>query len=191
MELIVRLHRWARNKRMHIRTFFAMDSVCWTNCPKSLSTLARQRRRWQLGLCQSLWLNSEMLFNPKYGAVGMFSFPFHLYIEGLGAAVELTGYAVVPLAFALHLALSAVYIPLVILSLVYAAFLSAGAVALEELTYKRYPAKRDLAALLGWALVENFGFRQLVLYYRFQGFVRFLAGFEKWETVTRTAEAEA
>ncbi len=191
MELIVRLYRWSRQKGERIRMAFTMDTVCWTQCPRSLPMLARQRRRWHLGLCQTLWLNSEMLFNPKYGSVGMFSFPFHVYVEGLGAAVELAGYAIVPLAFALHLALSAFYIPLVVLSLVDASFLSVGAVLLEEITYRRYPAKRDLAALLGWALVENFGFRQLVLYYRFQGFLRFLSGFQKWETVVHTAEEPA
>ncbi len=192
MELIVRLHRWSRQKSQNVRMAFTMETVCWTQCPKTVAMLARQRRRWHLGLCQTLWLNSEMLFNPKYGCVGMFSFPFHLYVEGLGAAVELAGYAIIPLAFALHLALSAFYIPLVVLSLVYASFLSVGAVLLEEITYRRYPAKRDLAALLGWAIVENFGFRQLILCFRFQGFLRFLSGFQNWETVVHTAsETEA
>lgn len=191
MELIVRLHRNAVERGRPARMTFTMDTVCWTECPSNLDMLARQRRRWQLGLCQTLWLNSEMLFNWKYGAVGMFSFPFHLYIEGLGAPVELIGYLVVPVALATHLALSAFYIPLVILSLVYASFLSLGAVLLEEITYRRYPSRRDLYILLFWAVFENFGFRQLILYFRFQGFVRFLTGFQKWERVTHTVESPA
>ncbi|MGH9407530.1 MAG: glycosyltransferase family 2 protein [Terriglobia bacterium] len=191
MELIVRLRRRAARERSRPQISFTLDTVCWTECPSSLAMLARQRRRWQLGLCQTLWLNSPMLFNPKYGSAGMFSYPFHLYIEGLGAAVEFVGYLVVPLAFAFHLALSAFYIPLVVLSLVYASFLSVGAVLVEELTYRRYPSRRDLYVLLGWSLFENFGFRQLILYFRFQGFVRFLTGFHQWEKVAHTAESVA
>lgn len=191
MELIVRMRRRAAREKKRIQTSFILDTICWTECPSSVAMLARQRRRWQLGLCQTLQINFPMLFNWNYGAAGMVSFPFHLFIEGLGSVVEFIGYLVVPLAFALRLALSNFYIPLVILSLVYASFLSVGAVLVEELTYRRYPARRDLYALLGWSLLENFGFRQMVLYFRFQGCVRFLAGLHRWEKVAHTAgEAE-
>jgi cellulose synthase/poly-beta-1,6-N-acetylglucosamine synthase-like glycosyltransferase len=88
MDLIVRIRRWAIEHKHSIRTSFTSDPVCWAECPASLRMLARQRRRWQLGLCQTLWKNRGVLFNPKFGVVGMFSFPFQLYVEGLGAVVN-------------------------------------------------------------------------------------------------------
>jgi hypothetical protein len=57
-------------------------------------------------------------------------------------------------------------------------------VLLEELTYRRYPGFRDLMILLGYAVIENLGYRQVVLYYRVQGVFKFVAGFRQWEKVT-------
>ncbi|HUY13870.1 MAG TPA: glycosyltransferase [Terriglobia bacterium] len=187
MEIIVRLHRWARQHHRNIHMAFTTDPVCWTQCPSTLRMLARQRRRWQLGLCQTLWKNSEMLFSPRHRIVGFISFPFNLYIEALGAVVESLGYLSVPVAFLLHLAIPALYIPLVILSLAYAAFLSTGAVLLEELTYRRYSSLKELGVLLLAALLENFGYRQLVLLFRVQGMGLFLSGFKRWERVIHSA----
>ena len=70
------------------------------------------------------------------------------------------------------------------MSLAYGGLLSIGAVLLEELTYRRYPGYGDLTKLLWYAFIENLGYRQLVLYYRFEGVVRFLAGARHWEKVT-------
>jgi cellulose synthase/poly-beta-1,6-N-acetylglucosamine synthase-like glycosyltransferase len=187
IELIVRLQRRARKQKEHVAIAFSFDPVCWTQCPTSYSMLVRQRRRWQLGLCQTLWLNLGMLFNPEYGLLGLCSFPFHLCVESLGAAVEITGYLVVPIAFALHLALLEFYIPLVIFSLVYASLLSVAAILLEELTYRRYPRRHDLYLLLASAMMDNFGFRQRILFYRVQGFIRFVAGIHHWENVPHTS----
>ena len=83
----------------------------------------------------------------------------------------------------LNTALPALYVPFVILGLAYAGFLSVGSVVLEELTHRRYPRFRDLQTLLFYALLENFGYRQLVLWYRLQGIFRFVTGFKKWEKV--------
>jgi cellulose synthase/poly-beta-1,6-N-acetylglucosamine synthase-like glycosyltransferase len=184
MELVVRLRRWAVEHKRKIKTSFTSDPVCWADSPSSFRMLARQRRRWQLGLCQTLWRNSEMLFSPKYGAVGLLSYPFHLYVEALGAVVEFLGYLLVPIAFIVDATLPAVYIPFLVLGLTFATFLSVGSVVLEELTHRRYPSFRDFKILLLCALLENFGYRQLVLYFRFQGVVRFLTGLHKWEKVT-------
>ena len=145
--------------------------------------LARQRRRWQLGLCQTIWKHREMLFNRKYGIAGMLSFPFHLYVEGLGAAVEFIGYLLIPLAIALKLVPLHLCTLFIVLGLTYGSFLSVGAVLLEELSYRRYPRTGDLLALLVFAVFENIGYRQLVLFYRVQGLLRFFTGFRQWEKV--------
>ncbi len=190
MDLIVQLHRWAVHKNQKIKMSFTSDPVCWTECPSSLSNLARQRRRWQMGLFQTLWKNSEMLFNRKFGLLGWLSFPFQLYVEGLGAAVEFLGYFMVPLALGLGIVPPKLFVLFVLLGLVYGGFLSVGAVLLEELTYRRYPKGRDLLTLLIYAVIENFGYRQVVLFYRFQGLVRFVTGFQQWEKVVHVGAAE-
>ena len=184
MDLIVQIHRWAIHHKRKIKMNFTSDPVCWTECPAHMGMLGRQRRRWQMGLCQTLWKSSEMLFNSRYGVIGMMSFPFHLYVEALGSVVEFVGYFMVPLALFFGMVPVPLFILFVILSLVYGSFLSVGSVLLEELTYRRYPGFRDLIILLGYAVIENLGYRQVVLYYRVQGVFKFVAGFRQWEKVT-------
>lgn len=183
MDLIVSLQRWGVEHCKKIRIAFTAEPVCWTECPKTLAMLARQRRRWQLGMCQTLRKHSEMLLRPRYGVVGMLSFPFHLYVEALGAVVEALGYLLVPVALLTHAVPARLCAILVLLGVAYGTFLSVGAVLLEELSYRRYPAFRDLATLVLYAVIENVGYRQLVLLFRFQGVIRFLRGAKSWEKV--------
>jgi hypothetical protein len=153
--------------------------------------LAHQRGRWQLGLCQTLWKRSQMLFGTRYGIVGWLSFPFHSYIEGLGAAVEFLGYLLIPLGIFLGMVSPGLLLLFILLGFVYGGFLSVGAVLLEELTYRRYPRLGDLLTLLAFAVLENLGYHQLVLFYRFQGTMKFLAGSRRWEKVAHVgASAE-
>jgi len=184
MDLIVQLCQWAADNKRKIRTSFTSDPVCWTECPSTLAVLANQRRRWQLGLCQTLWKHSGILFRKKYGIVGMLSFPFHSYVEGVGAVVEFLGYALVPAFIYLGMIPTRLLLVFILLGFVYGGFLSVGAVLLEELTYRRYPRFRDLVTLLIFGLLENLGYRQLVLFYRFQGVMKFLFGSRRWEKVT-------
>ncbi len=189
MELVVRLHRWARERKRAIRMSLRTEPVCWVQCPTSIAMLSRQRRRWQMGLCQTLWKNSSMHFNWRYGVVGTLSFPFHLYVEALGAGVEFLGYLAVPIALVLGIALPPLYLPILVLGLAYAAFLSVSSVVLEELTHRRYPSVQDFLNLVLFSLLENFGYRQLILWFRVQGYVKFHLGFRKWEKVAHSAAA--
>ncbi len=183
MDLIVQLHQWAADNHRKIRMSFTSDPVCWTECPSTIRMLAHQRRRWQLGLCQTLWKHSEILFGRRYGIVGWLSTPFHTYVEGLGAAVEFLGYFLVPLGLFLGMVPRGLLLIFVLLGFIYGGFLSVGAVLLEELTYRRYPRFRDLMTLLMFAILENIGYRQLVLYFRFQGVLKFMTGSRRWEKV--------
>ena len=186
-ELILRLRRWAREQKRRLRMSFSSDPVCWVQCPSSVSMLARQRRRWQMGLCQTLWKNSSMHFNRHYGVVGLLSFPFHTYIEALGAAVEFAGYSAIPLALLSGIAVPHFYLPVLVLGLTYSAFLSIGSVVLEDLTHRRYSSLKDFFTLLLYALLENFGYRQLILCFRLQGYLKFHSGSRQWEKVVHDA----
>ena len=186
-ELILRLHRWGREQKRSLRMSFSSDPVCWVQCPSSVSMLARQRRRWQMGLCQTLWKNSSMHFNRHYGVVGLLSFPFHTYIEALGAAVEFVGYLAIPFALLSGIAVPRSYLPVLIFGLTYSAFLSISSVVLEDLTDRRYSSLKDFFSLLLYALLENFGYRQLILCFRLQGYLKFHSGSRQWEKVVHDA----
>ena len=71
--------------------------------------------------------------------------------------------------------------------------LSLAAVALEELSFRRYPRFSDLVHLFLLALVENFGYRQLSAWWRLKGTISAIRGVQDWGKMARkgfTAEAE-
>ena len=91
MELIVRLHRHARENDREARVIFVPDPVLWTQAPSDYRSLLRQRDRWQRGLIESLLIHRKMFMNPKYGAVGMIGMPYYFFFEALGPVVESLG----------------------------------------------------------------------------------------------------
>jgi cellulose synthase/poly-beta-1,6-N-acetylglucosamine synthase-like glycosyltransferase len=185
MELVVRLHRLFRQSGRKYRIVFVPEPVCWTEVPESLRILKRQRNRWQRGTLDTLMIHRRMIFNPRYGVVGLFALPYFLFFEALGPLVELTGYAatVGGLVFGLidpHLA--ALFF---VVSLLFGVLLSMSAVVLEELTQRRYPAPADLMRLFLGAVVESLGFRQLLMIWRTQGLIDGLRGKQGWGTMER------
>lgn len=169
MELVVRLHRYCRERNIPYRITFVPDPVAWTECPESLAVLGRQRDRWQRGLVQTLTRHSTMLFNPKYGRIGLFAFPYFYFLEMLGPVIETLGYV----SFLVSLAIGAIdanfAIVFVIFAFIFGILLSTAAVLLEELTFRRYKRFGDLMRLFGLAILDNFGFRQISSYWRMKG----------------------
>lgn len=194
MELVVRLHRYCRENDIPYHIHFVPDPVAWTECPESLGVLGRQRERWQRGLYQSLMKHRVMLFNRRYGRAGLLAFPYFFFLEMLGPVIELLGYvsfAVTVLAGRADWPFALAFLSVAI---ILGAALSLSAVALEELSFRRYPRISDLLKLFGLALLENFGYRQINAWWRLQGTFAALRGKEGWGAMTRkgftTAETE-
>lgn len=61
--------------RAGYRIRYAPDAVAWTEAPETIPALARQRVRWSFGTFQCLWKYGDMMFNPRYRALGWFSLP--------------------------------------------------------------------------------------------------------------------
>jgi len=162
LELVVRLHEHMRRQRRRYRVVFVPDPVCWTEIPNSVRVLARQRNRWHRGLLQTVWLHKRMLFNPRYGAVGMFAFPYFAVFELIGPFIETAGYLVVVLSFVLGLLDTPFFLLFLAVSVLYGIFLSVAAILLEEVSFRRYPGWVDLVKLFTYGVLENFGYRQLL-----------------------------
>jgi cellulose synthase/poly-beta-1,6-N-acetylglucosamine synthase-like glycosyltransferase len=191
MELIVRLHHWARAARRDYRIVFQPDPVCWTEVPESLRILKRQRNRWQRGTLETLWLHRRMMGRPSFGLLGLFAFPYFLLFEGLGPLVELSGYVLTIAGLCLHLFDWRLVLTFFTATTLYGMILSVASVVLEELSTSRYPHVRNILLLVAAAVLENFGFRQLLTVWRAQAFWDLLRGKKHWGVMERQGFARA
>ncbi len=185
MELVVRIHRHCREQGRQYRIAFVPDPVAWTECPESLRVLGRQRDRWQRGLLESLWRHRVMLSNPRYGKVGMLAFPYFFLLEVFGPIIEGLGYVTFLIALLLGRASMPYVIAFLAVAFAFGIALSFAAVGLEELSFRRYPRFKDLLRLLGVAVSENFGYRQLSTYWRIRGMVANVRGAKAWGAMER------
>ena len=185
MELVIKLHKHNIEKKSPYQIKFISDPVCWTELPESLRMLGRQRRRWHLGLMQSILQYRSIMFNPKYGKLALVVFPYYLLVELLSPVVEILGYIVVFLSYFFGLLSYKFLILFLTLAIFYGIFLSTAGIYLEEITYRRYPKWSHLLRLLFYGVLENFGYRQINSLWRFQAVLKYLVGMRKWEYVEK------
>lgn len=183
VDIIATLHRHLRRHRRKYRMVFTADPVCWTEAPHSLAMLGRQRRRWQLGLTQTVMKHNDMVFNPRYGTLGMISMPFHAYMEALGCVVEAAGTVFVPFSFLIGAMPLSLFVLIMLLAVGYGTLLSMGSVLLAELNLYRYPRIRQVLILMLYSVVEGVGYRQIMAFFRAQGVLQYFSGVKKWEFV--------
>ncbi len=185
MELVARLRRRGIESRGPHRVEFIPDPVAWTEVPESLRVLSRQRDRWHRGLADVLWRHRGLLFNPRYGSLGLLAFPYFLFVELLAPVVEVLGIFGLVAGFAI----GAVNVRFAILFMLAAYGLGLAmtvlTLALEEWNYRGYGGLRERLLLLCFALLEPLGYRQLTAIWRIRGLVKYLRGRTDWGVMTR------
>ncbi|MGH9279617.1 MAG: glycosyltransferase family 2 protein [Acidimicrobiales bacterium] len=185
MELVVRLRRRSFEQHRPKRISFIPDPVAWTEAPESLRVLGRQRDRWHRGLADVLRRHKRLLFNPRYGTTGLVVYPYYVIVELVAPVVEAFGL----LGLAAGLILGAVNLSFVVLFFLVAYGLGIAlamcTLLLEELSFHRYERLRDRVWLVGWALLESLGYRQLTVVWRLRGIWRFLRQRTDWGVMSR------
>jgi len=185
LDLVMRLHRASEPGTPPWRIVHVSDPVSFTEVPETLAILGAQRDRWQRGLAEVLSGNLDMLFNPRFGRLGMLVVPFFFVVELLGAVVELAGYA----WFLLTVGLGTMQPSLALLYFVVAFLLgflvSMQCLILDDLQTGFFRGARQRGVLALAALLENFGFRQLVLLYRIRGLIQYGLGDRSWGQMSR------
>ena len=185
MELVVKIHKYLRKNKTKYKIKFIPDPVCWTQAPETMKDLRGQRRRWQIGLMDSLLRHKELFMNPKYGIIGILGVPYFWIFEMLGPVIEMLGYISIPLSYTFGLLNTRYFILFLVSSILYGIILSIGAILLEEYTFNKYPSIKQLLRLSWYGILENFGYKQMTTFFRIDAIIRFKKFRNSWGKIKR------
>jgi cellulose synthase/poly-beta-1,6-N-acetylglucosamine synthase-like glycosyltransferase len=203
MEIIVRLHRFILDKMHHRRIAFLPHPVAWTEVPETFESLRKQRGRWYRGLRESLRYHRAMLGRSKYGRIGWFALPAFWLFEYYGPLIEIAGYLFIAFLFGLGLLLDRSFLSypylaaFLLVSLGYGVLVNLLAVLVGAWRFRYGLADRlqrhllpfsrrgEVLTLLLYAVLENFGYRQMTLYWRLRGLWDAWRGKTGWEKFGR------
>ncbi|HSQ89288.1 glycosyltransferase [Romboutsia sp.] len=184
MELVVRLSRHMIEKKQKFKINYVFNANCWTEVPESYNILKRQRDRWHRGLIDILTFHKKIIRNPKYGKVGMIAFPYFFIFEMMGPLVEIQGYCMVFLATMLGLLNTKIALLLFISTILMGILISLSSLFIAE-KERDYFTIKELAVLILYSFVENFGPRQLISLWRVSGYINSLKKPKGWGKMER------
>lgn len=185
MEIVVRIHRYMRKNRKKYRVKFDEFSICWTQGPMSMQDIRSQRRRWQIGLMDTLISHIGMTFNPRYGFVGLISVPYNWIFELLGAVVEVIGYFLIPFSLIMGELNMFFFVIYFLLSVALGVILSEGSLVLEQYTHRAAMNAKQSIAISVYAVLENFGYRQMITIFRVEGILKYRKLRKTWGKIKR------
>jgi poly-beta-1,6 N-acetyl-D-glucosamine synthase len=75
-------------QRAGYRVVFASKAIAYTESPESITDFIKQRRRWTLGGFKVIYKYRDMLFNRKYGQIGVIGLPYFLIFPWVDVMVS-------------------------------------------------------------------------------------------------------
>ncbi|MGH2841450.1 MAG: glycosyltransferase, partial [Solirubrobacteraceae bacterium] len=185
-ELTINAHRYFRANNVPYRIVMVPDATVWTQAPTSWRDICNQRKRWQRIVLETIWKYRSMLFNPRYGSIGMLTMPYVLVYEALGAFIEAFAYVFVILLASLGL----LDVQFLLLFLAFSIGLNAAirlaGLILDVAFFNTY-GRRDVVRLGLLALLEPLVYRPALLVPRMLAMREFLMGHKGHEPMTRSA----
>lgn len=183
-EIVLHLYRYTREQGRVRSIVFRPEPVCWTEVPETMRTLMQQRRRWHRGIAEVLWRHRKVVFRRKYGRLGWVATPY-LLAELAGPPVELLAWGLVILAAVLGVLSVPALLVFLGVSFSLQLVMSLATIILGEVEYRRKVARFETVRLLGFAMLEYIGYRQLVSVACLAGLVDFLRGRQRYVQPTR------
>ena len=165
MELVVRLTTQALAKKEPHRVEYVYNAYCYTELPSDLKTLLKQRNRWQRGLLDILSFHRNIAFKPRYKQIGFIGYPYFFFFEFLGPFLELIGYLMLILALVFGLLNSTIVLAIFTASIGFGVVISLSSLFMTERDILMMNMKETLILLL-YAILENFGYRQMISIHR-------------------------
>ena len=188
-ELVIRMRKYMQTKKEKYTVAFIPDPLCWTEVPSEFKTLKNQRNRWTRGSIDTVLKHKNMFLNPKYGRMGLLSFPYWILFEWLGPIVETIG-----MIYFLYMIIFAsiniqIFLILLLFVFSFALFFSSFAVYYETFIFNRYKGSKFFFSVLLTAIAEMVFYHPLNVYFALLGNYKFFIKKDRkgWGKMTRTA----
>lgn len=191
LELVVRMRKYMYEVGEKHRVAFIPDPLCWTEVPESYKILSRQRNRWTRGAIDTIKKHKNMFFNPKYGIVGMVSFPYWVIYEWMTPIVELFGIVFLIILLILNLYSLKIIMLVLLFVFTFSLLFSTTAIFIEAYTYYKYRGKKYMLQAFIFIILEMFIYQPSNLYFSISGNYDYFFKKNKkgWGNMTRTGFA--
>jgi cellulose synthase/poly-beta-1,6-N-acetylglucosamine synthase-like glycosyltransferase len=172
MELVARIHRHCVEQGRPYRIEFSADALCYTEAPHTRRDFGSQRTRWHHGLLTTLRIHRYIAGNPRYGSIGVVTFPYFL-LELYAPALELIGWLLLPALWVAGSMPAPTVFLFVAGSVLMSMSVSLMAILLDAIYFGHFRRVSDRVILVMAALSEPFWYRPLTVYYRLRAFSRY------------------
>lgn len=190
MELVVKLHAFCRSNKRRYSIRYEPNAVCWSQAPGSLNDLRKQRRRWHLGLFQSLMKYRTMFCNPRFGLIGFVSYLYYLLYELLSPVFEVLGLISILMAWWLGALNVGFMIRFFLFYAIYGAVLTMTAFFQRIYTQNLKIKGADILKACLMCVVENVFFRFLLDFVRATAFIGYRKRKNQWGQIKRQKHSE-
>lgn len=197
MEIVVRMHRYLLDHGLPGRIRMLPFAIAWTEAPENYRDIGKQRARWYRGLLEVLVYHREMLFRPRFRAVGMFALPYQLFFEALCPLLE--GFGVLTLITSTQVGIFTWRGLLALLTVAVSANFCLNALSVwlcvraepaargqsSGLSLFAYHRTKDILLLVFAGFASNLGYRQYLVLWQMRGLWDFLRGKKGWDKFAR------
>ncbi|MBN9295789.1 MAG: glycosyltransferase family 2 protein [Filimonas sp.] len=174
MDLVTRMCSYMRNNKLKYAIRYIPTTQCWTEGPPNMKVFSRQRTRWGRGLFQIMAIHKKIIFNPRYGRLGLVVFPYNLFFEFLAPIIEGMGilyYLYIIVTGQINWPFAKI---LLLFVFTYSVMITTLAVLWDQITYRHYKTWREVLGLCLMAFLEPFIYHPLIVVFALRGYFFFI-----------------
>ena len=185
MELVLKLHGYCRNNDIKYRICYQPSAICMTQAPTTFRDLRGQRRRWHIGLLQSMIVHRRVMLNFRFGLVSFFSYLYYLLYELMAPIIELFGVLTIILAFYFEVLNAGYMIAFLIAYSIYGTVISLSAFSQHIYIQKLRVSPLNILKTLILCVLEFGFFRHVLVVVRIMAFLRYGKNKATWGRIKR------
>lgn len=186
MDIDCKVWRMLDDKSLPFKIRYIPEVFCWSEVPNNLKNLKSQRDRWSRGLTETMWKNKDLFMNPKYGILGLFSYPYYLFFEWLTPLIEILGFFLLHYIFFFGNMDWHFLFNLFILYWITGLILNGLTIYAEKITRGHYKNSKSLNKLILIVILEPLFYHWVNSAMYVWGNIRLLFGARGWGTMDRT-----